>query len=179
MIRFTDKEALEKRDGFPLKNLEAGLAGELFLKVTKPWPVMNFANKIGLGRMVALNAWQGVVNSSGAGLLLMDKINEQGFIKGGRALEKVWLTLTSRDIHLQPMTAATLFYLRLILKQNEKHGFLKQHKEILTAFQNEYKALFCLSNKESKAQILLFRFGKAKNIEHKTLRRTLKLMIDK
>jgi hypothetical protein len=177
MIRFTQREALEKRDGFPLKNLEAGLVGELFLKATKPWPVMNIANKIGLGRVVALNAWQGMINSSGAGLLLMDKIDDQGFLQGGRALEKVWLTLASHGIQLQPMTAATLFYLRLI---NEKpSGFLRQHQEILISLQNEYYTLFHLSGKKDQAQILLFRFGEAANIVNKTLRPSAEFMIDK
>ena len=180
MIRFTEKEALEKRDGFPLKNLEAGLAGELFLKLTKPWSVMNIANKIGLGRMVALNAWQGMVNSSGAGLLLMDKMEDQSFIQGGRALEKVWLTLTSHGIQFQPMTAATLFYLRLILKQNKTSGFSKQHKEVLKALQDEYHTLFRLSEIKSQAQqILLFRFGKAADVECKTLRPAIEFLIIK
>jgi molybdopterin/thiamine biosynthesis adenylyltransferase len=177
MIRFTQREALEKRDGFPLKNLEAGLVGELFLKATKPWSVMNIANKIGVGRLVALNAWQGMKNSSGAGLLLMDKIDDQGFIQGGRALEKTWLTLASHGIQLQPMTAATLFYLRLTLKQNNKSGFLKQH--ILISLQNEYYTLFHLSGKKDQAQILLFRFGEAANIVNKTLRPSAEFMIDK
>nr|WP_320013599.1 ThiF family adenylyltransferase [uncultured Desulfobacter sp.] len=179
MIRFTEKEALRKRDGFPLKNLEAGLAGELFLKVTKSWPVMNVANKIGVGRMVALNAWQGTVNSSGAGLLLMDKMDDHGFIQGGRALEKAWLTFASHGIQLQPMTAATLFYLRLIFEQNKTSGFLKQHKAVLIALQDQYHTLFRLSEKKLQAHILLFRFGKGENMGHRTLRPVIEFLIKK
>lgn len=179
MIRFTEKEALEKRDGFPLKNLEAGLAGELFLKVTKPWPVMNLANKIGLGRMVALNAWQGMMNSSGAGLLLVDRMDDLGFIQGGRALEKAWLTFASYGIQLQPMTAATLFYLRLIFEQNKTSGFLKQHKEVLIAFKDQYHTLFRLSEKKLQAHILLFRFGKGENMGHRTFRPVMEFLIKK
>ena len=40
MVRFADDETRRSRDGLPLKNLEAGWAGELFLRLTKPWSVM-------------------------------------------------------------------------------------------------------------------------------------------
>jgi len=107
----------------------------------------------------------------------MDKMDDLGLIQGGRALEKAWLTLASHGIQLQPMTAATLFYLRLIVKQNKKSGFSKQHEELLTALQDEYHTLFRLA--EKKLQVLLFRFGKAANIEHKTLRPAIEFLINK
>ena len=69
MIRFSTQEALAKRDGLPLKTLDAGVAGEIFLKSTRPWWIMNAVNHIGLGRMVALHAYQALRHASAAALL--------------------------------------------------------------------------------------------------------------
>jgi molybdopterin/thiamine biosynthesis adenylyltransferase len=169
MIRFSDQQAMEKRDGFPLKNLEAGLAGELFLKATKPWPVMDIANKIGLGRMVALHSYQGTVNSSGAALLTIDGTDGLAFIEGGRAIEQVWLTVSSLGLAMQPMTAITLFYLRRMLEG--KSNFLEKHQKVLERVYGNYKQIFPVIGDENYRQIMLFRFGYAENIRIRTLRR--------
>ena len=169
MIRFTPEEALEKRDGLPLKNLEAGFAGEMFLKLTRPWPVMNAANKLGLGRMVAFHSYQGIMNSSGVALLTMDGMEDLDFIKGGQALERLWLTLTSKGFAMQPMTAATLFYMRWYLEGNNR--FAERHQRVMRKLELEYQKCFndfCCS---STGQIMLFRFGRSVDMEYRTLRK--------
>jgi len=93
MIRFTNEEVMRTKDGLPLKNLEAGVAGEIFMKATKPWVVMNTFNKLGIGRMVALHSYQGIINSSGVGLFIVSGSDAEDFLKGGQALERIWLTL--------------------------------------------------------------------------------------
>ncbi len=168
MIRFTDQEMIETRDGLPLKNLEAGIAGEFFLRMTKPWPVMNMMNRIGVGRMVALHSYQGMVNSSGIGLLTVDGTGEIDFLKGGQALQRVWLTLTSLGLQMQPMTAITLFYLRRFL--NGKSDFTKEHTAILDRLEPDYKALFPKLNNDDAGQVMLFRFGFSDDVSCRTLR---------
>ena len=168
MIRFTHQEMIETRDGLPLKNLEAGIAGELFLKMTKPWPVMNIMNRIGVGRMVALHSYQGMVNSSGIGLLTVDGTGGADFFKGGQALQRVWLTLTSLGLQMQPMTAITLFYLRRFL--NGTSDFAKEHTAILDRLEPDYKTLFPKLNNDDAGQVMLFRFGFSDDVNCRTLR---------
>ncbi len=171
MIRFIDKEAFEKKDGLPLKNLEAGLAGEFFLRATKAWPVMNIANKSGIGRMVALHSYKGIVNSSGVALLTIDGMDDLDFIKGGQALERLWLTISSLGLVMQPMTAVTLFYLRWTL--GGKNDFSKRHQQVLENVQVLYEKLFPGLKKNSTAQVMLFRFGYGKDIRYGTHRKEI------
>ncbi|NOX34087.1 MAG: hypothetical protein GXP56_10185 [Deltaproteobacteria bacterium] len=171
MIRFSEKDALEKRDGLPLKNLEAGLAGELFLRATKPWPVMNTVNKAGIGRMVAFHSYQGIVNSSGAALLTIDGMDDLDFVKGGLALERVWLATNSLGLAFQPMTAITLFYLRMAL--GGKNDFQKRHRTVLENVQETYQNLFPCLKENSTGQVMLFRFGYADDINCRTLRKNI------
>jgi hypothetical protein len=169
MIRFTDQEALEKKDGLPLKNLEGGLAGEAFLKITRSWRVMNLANTLGLGRMVAFHSYQGIANSSGVALLTMDGMDEQAFIAGGQALERTWLKLTSLGMMMQPMTAITLFFLRCKLEAG--NGFSPRHQKVLASVEKDYEQIFPVLTKDNIGQVMLFRFGYADNIRVRTLRR--------
>jgi molybdopterin/thiamine biosynthesis adenylyltransferase len=171
MVRYTREEAVEKRDGLPLKNLEAGLAGETFLKVTRPWWVMNLANRIGLGRMVALHSYQGIVNSSGVVLLTMDGMGLRDFLIGGQALERVWLTITRRGLVMQPMTAITLFWLRWQIEGGD--NFSGKHRKLLGGIWREYSALFPEVDFSKEAQVMLFRLGYGKEISYGTFRKDI------
>ncbi len=171
MIRFTEKETLENRDGFPLKNLEAGIAGEMFLKLTRPWPVMSFVNRIGLGRMVALHSLQGIINSSCAGLLTVTGISAEDFLKGGRALQHLWLIITRIGMYFQPMTAITLFWMRWLLEG--KQNFSKKHQELLSNVWKDYPDLFPDVEFKTHGHVMLFRLGFTKEIRYGTLRKDI------
>lgn len=168
MIRFSMDEALEKRDGFYLKNLEAGFDGELFLKVTKTWPVMNVANKLGVGKIVAKAAYKGIVNSSGVALVTTKGLMRDDFLNGGRALERVWLTLAKAGYQFQPMGAITLFFLRKQLEGDI--NFSNGHARMLNKIWLQYQRILSIPNIESKGQVMLFRFGRVEPCRYGTLR---------
>jgi molybdopterin/thiamine biosynthesis adenylyltransferase len=173
MIRFSMDETLEKRDGFYLKNLEAGFDGELFLKATKKWPVMNVANKLGMGRIVAQAAYKGIVNSSGVGLVTTKGLTRDDYLNGGRALERAWLALTKAGYQFQPMAAVSLFFLRKQLEGDK--SFSNAHTRMLNKVWLQYKRILSIPDIESKAQVMLFRFGQADNIQFGTLRKKYSL----
>jgi hypothetical protein len=168
MIRFSPGEIEKTGDGLPLKNLQAGPAGEVFLKISKPWVVMNAFNKAGIGRMVALHSYQGIINSSAVMLLSVEGRGNKDFLKGGRALERVWLELTRQGYHIQPMTAITLFFMRLFL--NQGRGFMQKHKDLLNSVKDEYFNLFRGVDIEN-GQVMLFRVGHGRPIRHFTRRK--------
>ncbi|MBW2664189.1 MAG: hypothetical protein JRD93_19990, partial [Deltaproteobacteria bacterium] len=169
MIRYSHEEAIETRDGLPMKNLEAGVAGEIFLKATRPWFIMNLMNKSGIGRMVALHSFQGIINSSGAALLTVDGINPEDFLKGGRALERIWLAITRQGLAMQPMTAITLFWQRWQIEGKE--SFAKKHRKLLQDVWEEYQSLFQEVNFHKEGQVMLFRFGDGKEMKYGTYRK--------
>jgi hypothetical protein len=169
MIRFTDEDAMVKRDGLPIKNIEAGLAGELFLKATRPWPVMSMANKIGLGRLVALHAMTGIRRSSGSALLTVDGVRALDFLTGGRVLERLWLTLNKYGLCMQPMTAITLFRMRWLLEG--KDAFSNLHQKVLEDVWKDFQTLFPDADLDMHGQIMLFRFGYGPEIKYGTYRK--------
>lgn len=170
MIRFYPGEAEKTGDGLPLKNLQAGPAGEVFLKLSKPWAVMNVLNKVGIGRMVAFHSYQGIINSSAAMLLTVEGRGNKDFLLGGRALERVWLELTRLGYHVQPMTAITLFFMRLFLNQGQ--GFMQKHKGLLNTVKDDYFKIFQGVDIEN-SQVVLFRVGHGRPIRHFTRRKSI------
>ena len=167
MIRFTTDQALMTRDGLPLKNLEAGMAGETILKLCRPWPVMHLANKAGLGRMVARTAARWARQSSAIGLLTIQGQGISPRLLGGRAMERLWLTTTCLGLSFQPMTAAALF--REQWKAGVKGRFSMTHQQRLGKIWPLYDHHFKTDPEET--QIMLFRLGFGGHVSCRTLRR--------
>jgi molybdopterin/thiamine biosynthesis adenylyltransferase/nitroreductase len=170
MIRFTPKEALAKRDGLPLKNLEAGAAGEWLLRRTRPWPVMAALNHLGLGKMIARISYQGMCSASAIGLLKIQGGLPADFVQGGRALERVWLTASRLGLDFQPMTALTLFRLRWRL--NGPTDFTPAHRHLLQDLWPSYDHLFQVED-DTESHVMLFRIGYGRPVACRTLRKPL------
>ncbi|MEH0021197.1 MAG: ThiF family adenylyltransferase [Desulfobacter sp.] len=166
MIRFTPEQALLKRDGFPLKNLEAGISGEMMLRLCRPWPVMRMANRAGMGQMVAKTAARWVRQSSAMGLLTIRGRDTNAWLSGGRALERIWLTAARSGISFQPMTAITLFRERW--RSGRKDRFSMTHQQRLGQLWPLYDHIFKTDPAES--QIMLFRLGYGAHVSCRTLR---------
>ncbi len=171
MIRYTDLDALLKMDGFPIKNLEAGMLGDLFLKFSKPWQVMNFLNKKGMGKVVSSVAAKGIRQSSAIGLLKVKGNSTKDFVIGGQSLESLWLECTRQGISFQPMTAITLFWYRWNL--GLKRDFSLSHQQLLGKIWPVYESLFDVNPNES--HIMLFRLGYGKQISQRTYRKDIKI----
>lgn len=177
MIRYTNAEAEKKRDGLPLKNLEAGLSGEMVLRLTRPWPIMSLLNRAGLGKMIAHVSRLGILNSGAAALLTISGSSPEDFVRGGRALERVWLTLTRKGLFLQPMTAVTLFFHRFRLEGGK--NFTDAHHKRLPLIWEAYQNLFPNVNFSEDAHIMLFRMGYARGARVHTYRKEIETLIRK
>ncbi len=167
MIRFTNEDAMNKNDGFPIKNLEAGVGGELFLKACYPWAIMNLVNKVGMGKMISKIAEKSIKQAPVVGLLKVKGKSFKDLIVGGQALERLWLTCTRFGISFQPMTAVTLFRNRWEL--GLENDFSLKHQQLLGKVWPLYAHLFETANDES--HIMLFRLGYGKKISCRTLRK--------
>lgn len=169
MIRYSTEEALAVRDGFHLKNLEAGRAGEVFLKLTRPWSVMNVLNRLGMSRIVAAHTARSVRHAAASALLTVSGTTPAHYFQGGRALQRVWLTATAWGLSLQPMAAVTLFWTRY--QREGFHSFQAQHRKLLERVFTGYQALFPHADFLNFAHVLLFRLGWGAAIAQPTLRR--------
>lgn len=171
MVRYTTREAEQRRDGLPLANLEAGLMGEQFLRMTRPWTVMALLNVIGFGRLFSTIAARGLRYCSAAALVTSAGTSRRDLLEGGRALERAWLTLDHLGFDVQPMTAITIFWLRCQLEGEV--SFTTGQRRLLRGLWSDYRALFPEVDFEREGHVMLFRFGYGRPVAVRTLRKPL------
>ncbi len=171
MVRFSVETALDRRDGLPLENLEAGQGGNMFLRLTRPWPVMNVCNHLGASRLIARISHNAIVQASAVGLVKCRDHEPRSFLEGGRALQRIWLAATRAGLDFQPMTAITLFWLRWQLGAQSEFPAHQQH--MLEAIWPAYESLLGDAQDPGQGHVMLFRIGYGRRITCRTLRRPI------
>lgn len=171
MLRSSPADALARGDGLPLPTLEAGRAGELFLRSTRPWWMMQLANRLGIGRMVPLHALQSMRHASAAMLVTVAGLQPGDFLRGGEAMQRLWLTLTAHGLAVQPMAALTLFRLRTQLEGDA--AFAPTHRRLLQAIWPVYARLFPDACDDGQGHVMLLRVGYGRAVQHYTPRKAL------
>lgn len=176
MTRYTQAEAESSGDGLPLKNLEAGIAGEFFLKATRRWAVMKAANDLGLSKAVTAHAADSILKSGGVGYITASGTSETAFLEAGRAFQRVWLYFTHLGVQFQPVAAPSLFRLRQLIEgdesfENQSHVSLLSNK-----VWPRLERLF--SGFEGDIPVMFFRVGFAPSVKYGTYRRPLDSFLD-
>lgn len=175
-IRPTFKIAQEEKTGFPLNNLEAGVAGNFFLKATKSWSVMNLLNKIGFSKVLASKIEEGIINCGACILITVPDNSALQYVKGGQALERIWLKLAEMGISTQPMTTVNFFNLRKQLSGIE--SFDPKHHQLIQTGLAEAAKVFPNEDFQNRGQIMLMRIGYSKGIKTWTVRHFTKSLIE-
>lgn len=169
----TEGEYLPHRTGMPLKNLQAGFLGELYLRGVRSWRAMRWANRLGLGKMMPLYSALSMYRSGGAGLLCARGGGEAAVLKAGRALQRVWCALEHFGFAVQPMAALTLLHLRL--NREGERVFSPPHARLLREAWELAAPLFPVPS--DAVPLLLFRAGQCGAIKHGTYRQEVEDML--
>ncbi len=157
----------EYRAGMPLKNLQAGLMGELYLRAVRPWRNMRIANNLGLGGLMPLYSSLCMRMCGGAGLICAKGWDEVAIMRAGRALQRVWCALEHFGFAVQPMAALTLLRLRLSLEGHK--AFSAEHARLLQEAWELAREVF--EPPEDHLPLLMFRTGLGGRVRHRTFRR--------
>jgi sulfur-carrier protein adenylyltransferase/sulfurtransferase len=120
---------------------------------------------------VPLHASQAVRASSAAALVTVPTTDVKDFLRGGQAMERIWLHLTRQGLAVQPMAAITLFWLRW--KLEGPGAFSKKHQALLNSVWGEYRSLFPAVDFDKEGHVILFRLGYGRGIHCHTLRKDI------
>lgn len=156
-------------DGLPLANLEAGFAGELYLRAVRPWRNMHIANSLGLGRLMPLHGALGVLRSGGIGLLLANGETETDITRAGMAWQRAWCALEHMGYAMQPLAALPLLHLRLAM--GDPQTLDAAHQQLLEEAWTLLEQV--LPHPKGRLPVMMFRAGIATPIRHGTFRRPL------
>jgi hypothetical protein len=170
-FRKNAQEARSRGDGFSYNNLVAGIDGRIFLALTRPWPVMDLANRCGIGNLVANIGRASILSSSAVGLLTMPGDAPLDFFRGGRAWERVWLTAAAHGLALQPNASLVFFW--TVWRAEGDSPFNPQARRHLHRAMDLARPWFPQVDFDRQGLIMLFRLGYAAPVPEGTFRRPL------
>jgi len=154
-IRWTPADVARWRDGMPAETLELRPWERPGIKLLASWRLARLAIALGVGRGLPSRA-RGIYRRSGAiALLSMSGQAPEDFVRGGEALERIWLTATRHGLAFQPITGIIFLLLRLRLVKGE--GLSPTHRRLLERLERPFRELF--SEAANETPIMLFRLG--------------------
>lgn len=170
-FRNNAEEAQRRGDGFSFGNLLARPEQRLFAALTRPWPVMRFANRIGLGDAVAKISRDSMLASAGIALILMPTDSNPDVFHGGKAFNQAWLTATLHGLALQPMASLPLFWSRW--KTDGENAFPEEARPHIPRAMAILRTVFEGVDFNRQNALMIFRVGFAAEIPEGTFRRPL------
>jgi nitroreductase len=170
-LRKNATEARARGDGFSFNNLLAGIDGRIFLTLTRPWKLMQWANRIGISNKVASIGRNGVASASAVGLLTMPGDSPRDYLRGGRALEHLWLTATAHGWAIQPMASVVFFW--TVWRAEGDAPFPLHARHHLRRARDLLRPCFPEVNFDRQGLVILVRMGTATPMPEGTFRKPL------
>jgi hypothetical protein len=169
-MRWTPAEALATRDGLDLAVLDLTPGDAAVLRVMARWPVMEEVRRIGGGASLESRAKKLIDGASAVGLLTVPGTSRLSYFRGGRPMQRVWLTATALGLTVQPQ--ATLPYVLARLERAGGDGLDAPLRAAFLALRARYLDLFEIE--EGRAGVLLFAVARTGPPPARSLRRKLK-----
>lgn len=165
-VRWNDEHSRTTGDGIDIGTVDVSPAEVVGLKMVKDPRVVKLLAEWGGGKALEKMGRKAISAASAVGLITMPEFNALNYIKGGRAVERMWLTASVNGVSIQPMLAAPLHFARLIHGNGEgmpdfmKNEFIELRKQYLELFPKA----------ENRGEIFLFRLCVAREPEIKSYR---------
>lgn len=170
-LRKNAADARARGDGFSFNNLLAGIDGRIFLTLTRPWKIMQWANRIGISNKVAAIGREAMTSASAVGLLTMPGDTPRDYLRGGRALERLWLTATTLGWTLQPMASVVFFW--TVWRAEGDAPFPVHARPLLRRAMDLVRPWFPEVNFDREGLVILVRLGTAAPMPEGTFRKPL------
>ncbi|MBI5306610.1 hypothetical protein HZB04_03440 [Candidatus Wolfebacteria bacterium] len=166
-VLWSEKENAEKRKGLYIKTRFPDMPSFMLpiMKIFKSWLFVNIVNKIGLAKKIQKQSAESCISSSALCAILIDEETNEAYLRGGRLLQRIWLTATKLGLSIQPMTGIP-YLARRILK-GDSSGFLPKEVEFVKQANKTINDIF---NENQKTIIIIFRIGYDSKPPIKTLK---------
>jgi tRNA A37 threonylcarbamoyladenosine dehydratase/nitroreductase len=164
------RESVEAlRDGLDVNVMEMSRSDLAGLSVISQWRVAEFLGQLGGGRALETLGAKTIASASAVGLLSIQGTDRTAYFAAGRAVQRLWLTATSRGVALHPMTGLPYLFARL--ERGGGEGLAPHERRELTSLRERYRRLFETSS--DWGETFLFRLSIADQPRARSLRRKL------
>ncbi|MFI5229001.1 MAG: Rv1355c family protein [Gemmatimonadales bacterium] len=156
-FRWSREEVEQHRDGLDLATMELTASERAGMWLLSKWEIMATLKRIGGGVALEDLAKKCVASTSAIGLLTTPGVAPSDYLRGGRALQRVWLTATKLALGLQPWTGLPYLFARV--ERGGGAGLSPAEIAELRGLRERYRQVFDV--RAGDAEVLLFRLSLA------------------
>lgn len=168
-LRWTQEEIQEKRDGLDVNSLGATNSELAGFKVASDTKAIAFLRQLKGGGAFTKLVNKAVAASSALGVITMPKYSELDFLKGGRAVERIWIEANLAGVSFQPISQ--LMFLLARLNHGTDNSLDGYFKDELKQLQTKLNTL--LPQLINEQPVFMFRLDKAGEPKVRSLRRPI------
>lgn len=167
-VRWTREEVERTRDGVDVASLDLSPSDLAGMRLAMSWPSMEFLRSFGGGHGLGKMSRDMIEAGSGVGLVVMPGSGPEAYFRGGRAMERVWLTATSLGLGMHPLSGIAYLFARL--ERGSGTDFPPEDVQALRELRARYLRIFKVSPRD-EVEVLLFRLTHAGPAAVRSLRR--------
>ncbi|WP_342328446.1 Rv1355c family protein [Pedobacter sp. FW305-3-2-15-E-R2A2] len=169
-IRWTPEAVNETKDGLDILSLELSESDKTGLKVAESPEVIKLLNRWGGGAAFENLSRKAIRTSSGIGLVTMPSYEAENFLKGGEAVQRVWINANLNGLSFHPISAPLFLFARL--NHGNGAGLNQKMTEELSKYQKDLLQIFpTLGDQQG---VFMFRLSHASAPTVRALRKPLK-----
>ena len=157
-LRWPGRDSLV--DGLDVRTLELG-AGVGLIGLLRRRDVMDELSAVGAGAMLGMQTRNAVASGSGVAVITVTRSGVAGYLRGGAAMERLWLVAESLGIRVQPVSP-------LYLYADSEADLLRlggeRNVDALASAQRTFKEFFDISGSEVMVMVLRLFSGEAASV---------------
>ena len=155
-VRWTEKDALETKDGIDIATLELSGTEKAAMGLLKDPRTVKFFRKFLMGYGLTKISKDTLLTASAVGFLNGGQFTPQDYLNAGAILQRIWIQANLMGISFQPVTAM-LFIFNLVNRESN-HGFSSKEENEIKQYKKDFDQIF---NQKGSQDLFLFRLNKA------------------
>jgi nitroreductase len=160
------EEDQNKAGGFYIKTLEFLPHQLKGVKLFKSWFILKILNKVvGVSKMIVKENAEKYAKSGTLGAVVVNGNTSKDFVNAGRAVQRVWLTVTKLGLSAHPCTG--VLYFTEQIDDGGSSAFSAKHLEMI---KHAYKDIISVFGTGGKTIPMLFRIGHANEPTARSMR---------
>ncbi len=166
-LRWTEREALETKDGLDIQTLELSPKDAIGFRVARDPMAVKLVAEWGLGRALENMTADLMKTASAIGLVVIPAFDRTALIEAGKAVERIWLSATRNKVSMQPVLASVLHFARL-MHGKDGTGMPGWIQNRFRELKGEFDSIF--DNGSTEESVFLFRLFYGNDPQVKSLR---------
>ncbi|WEK20752.1 MAG: Rv1355c family protein [Candidatus Pedobacter colombiensis] len=168
-MRWNQEQILETADGIGINTLDLSNQDQIGLRLMKDERAVEFLKKIKGGNAFKYLALKQFQSSPAIGLITLPQHSPLDYLKGGMAVEKLWLTATALGYQIHPVNVPLIFFYKNGIQ--ESNDLPEEIRNQIFNLHQKLKHLFKIT--DNIAEIFMFRIFKAESSPQRTIRKPL------